>query len=78
MEAALEAPHSKHPHVYAIVRFDHDIGTPEDAATVVEVFPSREIAEQEAERLRKVNAGKNCTYSVQITRLVGASLIAES
>jgi hypothetical protein len=75
---APEEPHSKYPHVYVIVRFDSYISTLEEAAIVVKVLPSRELAEKEAERLRQVNKGKDCTYVVQTTRLVGASLIAES
>jgi len=60
------------------VRFDSYISTLDQAATVVKILPSLELAEKEAERLRLVNKGKKCTYLVQTTRLVGASLIAES
>jgi hypothetical protein len=62
-ERAPDKPHSKYLHVYAIVRFDENIQL-EDCATVVKVLPSRDQAEQEAERLRDVNKGKRCTYSV--------------
>jgi hypothetical protein len=74
MKRRLSAPetvHSKYLHVYAIVRFDQSSQL-ENCATVVKVFASRAPAEQEAERLRQVNKGKLCTYTVQITRLVGA------
>jgi hypothetical protein len=59
-------------HVYAIVRFDQ-YSRLEDCATVVKVLPSRDLAEQEAERLIQVNEGKRCTYAVQITRFIAAS-----
>jgi hypothetical protein len=71
---APDNPHSKYPHVYAIVRFDLSIGTLENRATVVKVLASRDLAEEEAARLRKVNQGKQCSYSVQTTRLVGTPI----
>jgi hypothetical protein len=36
----------------------------------VKVFQSKELAEQEASRLREVNKGKQSTYAVQVTRFV--------
>jgi hypothetical protein len=80
MRRAPEKPHLKYPYVYAIVRFDLYMSRfkLENCATVVKVLPSRDIAEEEAERLRQVNKGKECTYVVQTTRFVGASPIAES
>ncbi len=79
MQGARGKTHSKYPHVYAIVRFDSYIGgsSLENCATVVKVFLSRDAAEEEAERLILVNKGKQCTYIVQATRLVGASLKAD-
>jgi len=75
MTAATEMPHSKYPHVYAVVRFDMDVPPTsiEHSATVVKVLSSLEFAEEEAARLRQVNKGKNCTYVVQTTRVVGTS-----
>jgi len=43
----------------------------EDMATVVKVFGSQILAEEEAARLREVNKGKGCVYTVQISRFVG-------
>jgi hypothetical protein len=74
---APEEPHLKYLHLYAIVRLDADMSV-EKCATVVKILPTADQAETEAARLREVNKGKNCIYSVQTTRLVGASLIAES
>ena len=66
----MDKPHSKYPHVYAIIRFDPYISALEQAATVVKVLPSRILAEQEVSRLREVNKGKQCIYSVQTTRFI--------
>jgi hypothetical protein len=65
----MDKPHSKYSHVYAIVRFDSQVSL-EDSATVVKVLSSRVLAEQEASRLREVNKGKHCIYSVQVTRFI--------
>ena len=65
----MDKPHSEYPHVYAIVRLDSQMSL-ENCATVVKVLPSRVLAEQEASRLREVNKGKHCIYSVQTTRFV--------
>jgi hypothetical protein len=62
-------PHSKYLHLYAIVRFDPYLSGG-NGATVVKVFPSKELAEQEASRLREANRGKQSTYAVQVTRFV--------
>jgi len=67
----MDKPNSKYPHVYAIVRLDSEMRL-ENSATVVKVLRSRVLAEAEASRLRKVNAGKHCMYAVQITRFVEA------
>jgi hypothetical protein len=66
-------PHSKYPHVYAIIRFDLDASPTNigHSATVVKVFSSLNTVETEAARLREVNEGKDCTYVVQTTRFVG-------
>jgi len=80
MRSSSEKPHSKHVHVYAILRFDLDVcpSNVEHCATVVKVFSSREAAEQEASRLREINEGKDSTYIVQTTRFIGAPHTAES
>jgi hypothetical protein len=80
MLRASDKPHHKYPHVYAVVRFDLYVsrGSVEHSATVVKVLPSRDRAEQEAARLRKVNKGKKCMYDVQTTRFIGLLPIAES
>jgi hypothetical protein len=72
MLRAPDKPHLKYPHVYAIVRFDLDM-TGENAATVVKVIASRELAEKEAARLNEANKGKRCFYRVQTTKLVEKS-----
>ena len=69
---SVDKPHSKYPHVYAIVRFDFYVSTLEDSATVVKVLPSQTMAEQEVARLREVNEAKPCIYTVQLTRFVEA------
>jgi predicted Ser/Thr protein kinase len=73
---APDKPNAKYPHVYAIVRFDRSTepSNPENCATVVKVLPSRDLAELEAQALREVNKEKDCTYVVQTTRFVGASV----
>jgi hypothetical protein len=70
MLRAPDKPHRKYPHVYAIIRID-SYRALETCATVVKVMASRDQAEQEAARLRKLNEGKECTYIVQTTRFVG-------
>jgi len=69
MSDTLKTPHSKYPHVYAIVRLDSQVSL-ESCATVVKVLSSRDLAEQEAARFRQINKGKECSYVVQTTRLV--------
>ncbi len=73
MRRVAEKPHTKYPHVYAIVRID-SYKRLETCATVVKVMATRDQAEQEAERLRKVNKDKECSYEVQITRFVGVPI----
>jgi glutathione peroxidase-family protein len=65
----MDKPHSKYLHLYAIVRFDPYLSGA-NGATVVKVFPSKQLAEQEASRPREVNKGKQSTYAVQIARFV--------
>ncbi len=72
MQSAPETPHAKYPHVYAIVRVDSNMNL-ENCATGVKVLASREQAEEEVARLKEVNKGKHCTYTLQITRFIGAN-----
>jgi len=57
-------------HLYAIVRFDLPLSSkrPQDSVSVVSVFSTDEAAEAEANRLRKVNEGKQCQYEVFVTQ----------
>jgi hypothetical protein len=69
----MDKPHSKYRHLYAIVRFDPYLSG-ENGATVVKVFPAKELAEQEASRLREVNKEKQSTYAragYEIRRFAG-------
>jgi hypothetical protein len=67
------SPHSKFDHVFAIIRLETDpageAGIDASVVTVTKVVLSMEAAEQEVERLNKINAGKGCLYFWQITRL---------
>jgi len=67
-----EKPHSKFRHVYAVLRIDLPVSheNPENNISVVKVFYSKMTAEQEVDRLNKVNAGKGCRYVLQVTRLI--------
>lgn len=71
MLGATDKAHAKFPHVYAIVRFDSFMNGA-DAATVVKVMPSRDIAGREAARLSELNKGKGSVYTVQVTRFMGS------
>jgi len=70
----IDTPHSKFPHVYAIVRLDlyEDRTHLENCVAVVKVFSSEDLAEQEAARLNAVNKDKKCSYIVQTTRFIGS------
>ncbi len=65
----MDKPHSKYLYLYVIVRFDPYLSR-ENGATVVKIFPSKELAEYEAARLREVNKGEQSTYAVQTARFV--------
>ena len=67
----LNGPNARYKHLYAIVRFDLPVNPdyPENSVTVVKVLSSRESAEVETTRLNEINAGKNCRYSMQVTRM---------
>jgi hypothetical protein len=68
-----ESPNAKYDHVYAIIRLDRDAvtgGIPDrNLVMVKKVVRSKEVAEQEVERLNRLNADKGCEYYYQITRL---------
>lgn len=68
-----DRPSSQYDHVYAIIRVDRDDGisgiSNRDRITVKKVVRLKERAEQEVERLNKLNADKGCEYFYQLTRL---------
>jgi hypothetical protein len=72
MERSPDTPHSKHPHVYPIVRIDTPIDQtdPTKAITVVKVLTSQSDAEAEVSRLSQVNADKSCRYFYCTSRLI--------
>lgn len=67
-----EKSHSKFRHVYVVLRIDLPVNneSPENSFSVVKVFSSKMTAEQELNRLNRVNSGKCCRYLLQVTRLV--------
>ena len=69
-------PHSKHRHVFAIVRVDlfHRADMPlEEKVQVPHVVWTEEAAEREVERLNRLNAEKGCIYVWRISRLVDSA-----
>ncbi len=65
-------PNKKFDHVFAIVRVDtfHELDVPfEKTVTVKKVVWTEKIAEQEVERLNKLNASVGAVYFWQLTRL---------
>jgi hypothetical protein len=79
--AAADAPHSKYPHVYAVLRLDPGDAPLEQQVTVIKVMRGRDEAEREVERLNALNSSKGCKYVVQITRLIdsgGESVVGGS
>ena len=66
-----ETPHSKSRHLYAVVRIDVPVNAenPENSIAVVKVFSSKIAAEREVSRLSELNAGKECRYVLNVTRL---------
>lgn len=67
-----EKPNSKFRHLYAVLRIDLPVcrESPENSISVVKVFHSKLSAEQEVDRLNRVNSDKGCRYVSQTTRLV--------
>ena len=69
---SINKPSKKYLHVFAVIRVDtfHDSSTHvEDKITVTKIFRTQESAEQEVERLNKLNAQKGSIYFWKITRL---------
>ena len=68
-----EIPNAKYDHIYAIIRLERDVITggllDRNLVTIKKLVRSREIAEQEVDRLNKLNSDKGCDYYFQITRL---------
>ncbi|MEY4394997.1 MAG: hypothetical protein ACO3GX_16885 [Gemmataceae bacterium] len=68
-----ESPNAKYDHIYAIIRLERDVITGElldrNLVTIKKLVRSRENAEQEVDRLNKLNSDKGCDYYFQITRL---------
>jgi len=54
--------------VYAIVRLDLDVATPDLAIAIKEVVRALPEAEAEVQRLNLLNSGKNCRYFWRATR----------
>jgi hypothetical protein len=46
--------------------------TPENSISVVKVFYSKMLAQQDVDRLNNVNSEKGCRYVLQVTRLIPA------
>ena len=55
--------------LFAVIRFDEGVATPEHAFSVKEVTTDLALAEAEAERLNRLNEEKKSHYFVQSTRL---------
>jgi hypothetical protein len=70
--SSMDKPHSRHEHVYALVRFDLPVNqtTPENSVAVVKVLCSRELAQQELVRLNERNGDKGCRYVSYTSRLI--------
>ena len=69
-EERQDLPHSRHPHVYAVVRWDPGPGQPEDHLSITKVFRSQVKAADEVRRLTAINLDKGCRYFVMQTRMV--------
>lgn len=68
-----DIPNPKYDHVYAIIRLDTiprpDAPLEQHQVVVKKLVRCRETAEQEVERLNRLNADKGCVYFWQLTRL---------
>lgn len=63
-------PHSRHAHVYAVIRWDEDGNGPEEQITITKVLRTQEHARSEVDRLNALNQSKGCRYFYQVSRLV--------
>ncbi len=68
----IDTPHSKYLHMFAAIRCEipGDLERPQNSTSVVKIFSTKEMAQEEAERLRILNMEKSCLYEVQSTRFV--------
>jgi hypothetical protein len=68
-----ERPNANYDHVYAIIRLDKEVAaydlSNKNWVVVKKVVRSKEVAEQEVNRLNRLNSDKGCEYFYQITRL---------
>ena len=64
--------------VFAVIRIDQDVESPQDMVTVKEIVRGQDLAVAEAERLNKLNEDKRCFYFIQATRLFGYGFSAGS
>ncbi len=61
-------PNEKFDHAFAIIRVDCFIDPPTNI-TVKKVVWDEDFAQQEVDRLNKINADKECYYFHQLTRV---------
>jgi hypothetical protein len=54
--------------VFAVIRVDADLASPQDAITVTEILREEEEARAEVERLNRLNSAKGSRYFWQATR----------
>ena len=68
----MDLPNKKYKHGYALVRADLTFieAHPETCISVLKIFPTKEAAQKEQQRLSILNADKKCVYFVLTTRLV--------
>ena len=67
-----DSPHSRYPHVLAVVRVDLLQAADEHRFTITKVFDSEQRAQAEVDRLNALNDGKPSTYFLQLTRFVAS------
>jgi len=72
MQRAPDQPHSRHRHVYPILRIDKPFNEtcPTHTLSVVKMLTSQTAAETEVSRLNTINANKGCVYLYDTSRLV--------
>lgn len=67
-----DTPHSRYPHVFALIRIDLLQAADEQRFTVTKVFDNEQRAQDEVDRLNAINGGKPSTYFLQLTRFVAS------